>query len=134
MCLVGMIKLPKEESDNWIEINSQILNAIFTLNVFITQPLRFLNLVRIIKLRTYFRNWKKTCSESSEILQYVLFVKLATQFPFLAMKTATDDEKNVKLEFDEIDARLKRLFFIIILLNINCLTQYPITGGTFSMR
>ncbi len=38
MCLVGMINPP--DKNLWIEINSQILNALFTLNAFLTQPER----------------------------------------------------------------------------------------------
>lgn len=42
MCLVGMITFSSKTTlDAWVEINSQILNACFTLQAFMVQPVRF---------------------------------------------------------------------------------------------
>lgn len=50
MVLVGMIQIPNQEEKNqWIEISSQILNALFTLAALINHPIRFIALYYFFK-------------------------------------------------------------------------------------
>lgn len=64
MVMVGMVKItPKSQSDLWIEVNSQILNGIFTLLALSTHPLR------IYYLFLYFHNFPELQKVNIEIIE-----------------------------------------------------------------
>jgi hypothetical protein len=51
LLVTDWIKLPPDETDHWIEINSQILNAVFTVLALTSHPFRLRMLATLLKAR-----------------------------------------------------------------------------------
>lgn len=168
MVLVGMITVPNP--DEWIEINSQFLNAIFTLLAVINHPPRILHFIRAWKI---WRNpQSKYAVEESAIQKEFPFVCLTNDLPVesannenvdsdpitttandnnnaaTAITTTTNTTTNaattalsntpstnttanaptqpIPLQPTSNRLTISRFLMILVLLNLNCLTQYPI--------
>jgi hypothetical protein len=109
MAMVGMVRYKdKETKELWIEVCSQILNGVFTLAALVNHPFRIYDTVNYIRISgMMYPEMKKT----------VYFHRMLKRYPLL----------NGDMSEKEYLERVKRVGWILLLLNINCLTQYPIT-------
>lgn len=98
MFLVGMVSFEKEKKNElWIEVNSQILNACFTLAALMNHPIRF----------------------------YLLYLflhspqKLGRRISWFSIYPDSSDAERRSLE--------KKMIILLTLFHLNCFFQYPIT-------
>jgi len=90
MAFVGMIKFQTSEIESLvIEINSQVLNFLFTITAVMNQPQRAVNVILLLDKK---------------------YSKLQVTYPW-----ASPDKKIP-------------LWILLILFNLNCIFQYPITA------
>jgi hypothetical protein len=108
MCLVGMIQFSDTLVLNqWIEISSQVLNAVFTMNTIVTHPRRIIRLFDILKVKRGHATEGGLC-------------RLYESFPIFSWNEAI---KLMSLKASVSTTILN----ICLLLQLNCLFQYPIT-------
>lgn len=113
MAMWGWLGLDKHQIDIWVEICSQILNGIFTFAAICTHPFRSQTLYRILKLGN-----KKDSN---------LFQKVQDSFPDIPIVQDTDIDIMASQPYVSY-IPLYKIKHIMLLLNLNCITQYPITA------
>lgn len=142
LLLVGWVKCRNEaQKVLWVEIFSQILNAIFTLGVVVPQPLRLRTVVRAVRLEWLSRKVAKIRKNEGRTLEEgggdgtvaradeadteskmgQIWSKVALDFPWMVGYAKEDRTKVVP----QITAG--RLVFLMSILNLHCLSQYVIT-------
>ncbi|ETN00208.1 hypothetical protein PPTG_18209 [Phytophthora nicotianae INRA-310] len=153
MVMVGMVKVgdgDKDVKDDWIEVNSQILNGVFTWMAITNHPFflyRLIKTLQVLGIRRW--NWVPEMDKRVRAARY-----LSRHFPLVFVDTeavhdhklesaeaqdaAVDDgavylltehEETETLEeitYNRGDAENLRNTFVM--LNWNCLFQYPITA------
>ncbi|KAG7401542.1 hypothetical protein PHYBOEH_000600 [Phytophthora boehmeriae] len=157
MVMVGMVTVGGGDSDvkdDWIEVNSQILNGVFTWMAVTNHPFFLFRLVMTMQVLGI-RRWSWTASIQKRIraARY-----LSRHFPLVFVDTTIDlstkiqrteaqeggadegdDEGYVDLAMDNADAeRVDEIAYLrgdaenlrntFVMLNWNCLFQYPITA------
>ena len=145
MCLVGMLQFDDISTKNmWIEVTSQILNGLFTLNALILHPGRVLFLIRIWKLK---QELDKSPSGAVLSMDNVALSRVLKHAPYSIESIRpispldTLDRPNItsitELKIDSVTIlrqRLRYLMFLVLLMNLNCLAQYPITICMWAFR
>ncbi|EEY58160.1 uncharacterized protein PITG_00778 [Phytophthora infestans T30-4] len=153
MVMVGMVKVgggDKDVKDDWIEVNSQILNGVFTWMAITNHPFFIYRLVKILQvLGSRCWNWVPVLDKRVRAARY-----LSRHFPLVFVDTeavyshkvesteaqgaAADDgevyllteheetETLEEISYNRRDAENLRNTFVM--LNWNCLFQYPITA------
>ena len=132
-----MIKLEDEKTKAlWLEISSQILNGCFTILAFYYQPMRFLNLVRILRF-LFIRNSRRQNNEQEQRLQ-TYAEKINKDFPQVKLESVMDsiDNSTETVSQESLEQVGRREYgncspnlflMIMIIMNLNCIFQYPIT-------
>ncbi|DAZ98904.1 TPA: hypothetical protein N0F65_001343, partial [Lagenidium giganteum] len=119
MVIVGMIQLhDKDKKDDWIEVNSQILNGVFTWMAFTNHPFFAYRLYHILRLLNPASNPDE--KEGSALTLSKLFPLV---FPPAVSHQGKTTHKTQTRAYDEADVWYLRKTFII--LNFNCIFQYP---------
>lgn len=146
MCLVGMIKFADPLlKDQWIEINSQILNSIFTLQAICSLPFRMQCLAWTLKWICLVLSTEsvKSASEDSvsvpspstltpccpitpDITQGASFYSSLIRNEYSDISLVVPDNAQTISQVLEPTAN-KSWVAIIILLNLQCIFQIPIT-------
>ncbi|KAG1710554.1 hypothetical protein DVH05_013280 [Phytophthora capsici] len=148
MVMVGMVHVgDKNAKDDWIEVNSQILNGVFTWMAFTNHPFFLYRLVKTIQVLGIRRwNWVSPLPKRIQAARY-----LSRHFPLVFVDTvqvqehklegadAQDEDGEVYLltEHEETETveeinycrgDAENLRNTFVMLNWNCLFQYPITA------
>ncbi|KAI8907933.1 hypothetical protein EDD86DRAFT_46230 [Gorgonomyces haynaldii] len=131
MVLVGMIRIDNEsEKQVWIEVNSQILNFFFTIQAIIDQPKRLQLLIWtiVMKLDPYYY--------SANIHSYMPDILLLPSQREDSSQSASSPSSPTQMVHVEEEVRssfvpplfpFSKWVFLIVLLNLQCFFQYPIT-------
>jgi hypothetical protein len=128
--VVGIIKV--DEKDVYLEITSQILNGCFTFLALYNQPERLRNLYRISQLLAFqkqsIRSEYQYQSQISDLEK-----KINQDYPFIKFPKNEFISNDSTLPLKE-NGNLSHQNFLItmILLNMNCIFQYPITISMWS--
>ncbi|OWZ03427.1 hypothetical protein PHMEG_00024846 [Phytophthora megakarya] len=152
MVMVGMVQVGgggKDVKDDWIEVNSQILNGVFTWMAITNHPFfiyRLFKTFQVLGIRRW--NWVPATDKRIRAARY-----LSRHFPLVFVDTeavhdqkiesteaqnAGTDEGEVYLLKDEETETLEEITYnrhdvenlrnTFVMLNWNCLFQYPITA------
>ncbi|KAJ3219850.1 hypothetical protein HDU67_009038 [Dinochytrium kinnereticum] len=140
MLLVQWIKPPtKDQTDFWIEVNSQILNGCFTLSAIIVAPSRMLNLWRLIMYLFAVRSARSRQAEQKEaelgdgvIALPEKAVKLANELErvYSPLLIRNDEETRRSMPESVFKVALVpegKWLALILILNGQCFFQWPIT-------
>ncbi|KAG7378470.1 hypothetical protein PHYPSEUDO_010067 [Phytophthora pseudosyringae] len=150
MVMVGMVHVgDKDVKDDWIEVNSQILNGVFTWMAITNHPFFLYRLVKTLQVLGIRRwNWSRAADQRARAVRY-----LSRHFPLVfvdteaahdhkveaqdAGTTADDGEVYLLTEHEETETvdeitynrgDAENLRNTFVMLNWNCLFQYPITA------
>uniref|UniRef100_H3GYG2 Uncharacterized protein n=1 Tax=Phytophthora ramorum TaxID=164328 RepID=H3GYG2_PHYRM len=147
MVMVGMVSVgDKDVKDDWIEVNSQILNGVFTWMALTNHPFFLYRLVmtlRVLGIRR--RNWVATRDQRGHAARYLshhfplVFVDTKVAIDHKVTTTEAQDDGEVYLLADKEDVEAvddvayvrgdaENLRNTFVMLNWNCLFQYPITA------
>lgn len=138
MVMVGMMKVDYPET--YLEVTSQILNAVFTLAAITSHPVRLKCMILFFKFRRAKRREENDRHKPVPVLENpgilqdkqaistklssseTIALKIRKHFPSCYLQIPQDytDE-----EFIDIIPS-KKFFCILLLLNLNCFFQYPI--------
>lgn len=145
MSLVGMIQFDSPNTlAQWVEVNSQILNACFTITALLTQPIRFWLAVWTIRWRN-----ARNSGDTIERRRYKALIE--SEVPDIKLEDEREiesGETSVRVSAsqiqdhpDEVDSpaglRLNtkapqfktwKWYLIVAMLNGQCIFQYPITA------
>ncbi|KAE9042976.1 hypothetical protein PR003_g3261 [Phytophthora rubi] len=154
MVMVGMVTVgggDKHVKDQWIEVNSQILNGVFTWMAITNHPFFLYRLIRTLQVLGIRRwDWVAPMATRSRAARY-----LSRHFPLVfvdtvaipdhkveaqdvALTTGADDSDVYLLADSEEAEQVDDIAFVrsdaenlrntFVMLNWNCLFQYPITA------
>ncbi|KAI8806042.1 hypothetical protein BJ742DRAFT_870779 [Cladochytrium replicatum] len=126
MILVKWIQFPtKEQNDAWIEYNSQILNAMFTLSALLAHPSRAYHFMNALYLLWPSMSPQKGNGE--KIAQRVESVEKA--FPYVVVRPrGLPPPASTAKDPENLSTSAVSFFWIIVILNLNCIFQYPLAA------
>ncbi|OQR80665.1 hypothetical protein ACHHYP_17349 [Achlya hypogyna] len=104
----NVIVAPGPDRDTWLEVAIQVLNATLTLAALLVHPGRFVTLLRLL------------CYASSN--DVAAEAKIQAAFPSVPVEFMDQEHPQ------GINVPLRKLALLMVVLNLQCLLQYPITA------
>lgn len=127
MCMVGMIQLKDKHTKNeWIEINSQILNGVFTWMAFTNHPFYFYQWRQVVSVLTNTNTMPQAVKYLRTVFPIIFANDLDTSEAHGSQSNVLNDPLVVECIPCDVPS-VKALERILLILNFNCIFQYPIT-------